>query len=250
MLRICKIFVLFIGISLSLSAQAGAVDCRNEWARPSSESMSMDSAISFQLTDYKNGERHFSVMQGEQGIEIYYLKGAVLVKGYSQAQLEQLPENTLFMMPMTFAVPISILAEVAPKGPCNIKENTPVSIRLSGAIRLQDRKLTVANGQLLPSAPSEVTYELDVSIEPPTPSKTSVRYSGTMSFAPQQESPPDDTDVTGFLLVTRSRPFPVAGNSGVPAKFGELRRYLVSGQKTPNPALKQDASSARPLATR
>lgn len=246
MLRICKIFVLFIGISLSLSGHAGAVDCRNEWARPSSESMSMDSAISFQLTDYKNNERHFSVTQGEQGIEIYYLKGAVLVKGYSQAQLEQFPENTLFMMPMTFAVPISILAEVAPKGPCNIKEKTPVSMRLSGAIRLQDRKLTGANGQLLPSAPSAVSYEFDVSIEPPAPNKKSVRYSGTMSFAPQQESLPDNTDVTGFFVVTRSRPFPVAGNSGVPVKLGELRQYLAAGQKTPNPALKRDAQKRAP----
>lgn len=235
MLRICNFFVLLIGISLSFSGHAEAMDCRNEWAHPSSESMSMDSAISFQLTDYKNDERHFSVAQGGKGIEIYYLKGAVLVKGYSQAQLEQFPENALFMMPMTFAVPISILAEVAPEGPCNIKGKTPVSVRLSGAMGLQDRKLTGANGQVLPSAPSEVSYELDVSIEPPAPNKTSIRYSGTMSFAPQQESPPDDTDVASFLIVTRSRPFPVAGNSGIPAKLGELRRYLTTGQKNPNP---------------
>ncbi len=245
MLRICKIFVLFIGISLSLSVYADAVGCRNEWARPSSETMSMDSAISFQLTDYKNDERYFSVTQGDQGIEIYYLKGAVLVKGYTQVQLEQMPENTLFMMPMTFAVPISILAEVAPKGPCNIKEKTPVSTRLSGAMGLQGRKLTGANGQLLLSAPSEVTYELDVSIEPPAPNKTSVRYSGTMSFAQKQESPPDDTDVTNFLVVTRSRPFPVAGSSGVPAKLGELRRHLAASQKTPSPAPAVNTDAAR-----
>lgn len=242
MLRICKLFVLFIGISLSLSVYADAGGCRNEWARPSSETMSMDSSISFQLTDYKNDERHFSVTQGDQSIEMYYLKGAVLVKGYTQAQLEQMPENTLFMMPMTFAVPISILAEVAPNGPCNIKEKTPVSTRLSGAMKLQDRKLTGANGQLLPSAPSEVTYELDVSIEPPAPNKTSIRYSGTMSFAQKQESPPDDADVTNFLVVTRSRPFPVAGSSGVPAKLGELRRHLAARQKTPNPAVNTDAA--------
>jgi hypothetical protein len=241
MLRICKKFVLLMGISLPLSVYADGVGCRNEWARPSSETMSMDSAISFQLADYKNDERHFSVMQGDRGIEIYYLKEAVLVKGYSQAQLEEFPENALFMMPMTFAVPISILTEVAPKGPCNIKEKILVSMRLSGAMGLQDRKLSGANGQLLPSASSEVTYELDVLIEPPAPNKTSVRYSGTMSFAPKQESPPDDTDFTNFFVVTRSRPFPVAGYSGIPARLGELRRYLAARQKAPSPAVSTDA---------
>ncbi len=115
MLRTWKTLVLVSGILLSFSGYAGVADCRNEWARPSSQTMSMDSAISFALTDYKNGERHFSVKQSSgQGAEIYYLKGAVLVKGYSQAQIEQFPQNGLFMMPMAFAVPIAILAEVAP----------------------------------------------------------------------------------------------------------------------------------------
>lgn len=249
MLRTSKTLVLFTSIVLLFSGHVGATDCRNEWARPSYESMNMDSSISFQLTDYKNGERHFSVKQGEQGIEIYYLKGAVLVKGYSQAQLEQFPENALFMMPMTFAVPIMILAEVAPKGPCNIEVKTPVSMLLSGAIGLQDRKLTSAVGQLLPSAPSEVSYELDVSIDPPAPNKTSVRYSGTMSFAPQQESLPDDIDVADYLVVMRSRPFPVAGSSGIPAKLGELRRFLASRQAAPNPTIQgkqRDKAAQRP----
>ncbi|MDD5300768.1 MAG: hypothetical protein PHD65_09775 [Gallionella sp.] len=237
MLRAWKTLILVSGILLSFSGYAGVADCRNEWAHPSFQTMSMDSAISFALTDYKNGERHFSVKQSSgQGVEIYYLKGAVLVKGYSQAQIEQFPQNGLFMMPMTFAVPIAILAEIAPNGPCNIEAKTPVSTQLSGAMRLQDRKLTGAVGQLAPSALSEVSYELDVSIDPPAPNKKSVRYSGAMSFAPQQESLPEDTDITGYLVVTRSRPFPVAGNSGVPVKLGDLKRFLVSGQIVSKPA--------------
>jgi hypothetical protein len=141
------------------------------------------------------------------------------------------------------------LAEAAPKGPCTIETKTPFSIRLSGAMRLQDRKLTSANGQIFPSAPSEASYELDVSIDPPAPNKTSVRYSGTMSFAPQQNSPPDDTDITGYTVATRSRPFPVAGSAGVPAKLGELRRILASGQAAPNPASQgtlRDKAAPRP----
>lgn len=225
-----KVLVIFIGILFSFDGYAGVTDCRNEWARPSSQTMSMDSAISFSLTDYKSGERHFSVKQNSgQGAEIYYLKGAILVKGYSEAQIGQLRDG-LFMMPMAFAVPVTILAETAPKGPCHIEEKTPVSIQLSGGMRLQDRRLTGAVGQLSPSALSGVSYELDISIDPPAPNKKSVRYSGAMSFDPQQESLPDDTDVTGYMVVARTRPFPIAGSSGVPAKLGELKRFLVPGQ--------------------
>lgn len=232
-------FLTFLAsIFFSISVQAGVTECKNEWMRPSSQTMSMDSSISFALTDYKNGERHFSVKQDqEHGAEIYYLKGAVLVKGYSQDQLAQIPPNALFMMPMAFAVPIMILAEAAPKGPCNVEVKTPISIQLPGEMRLQDRKLTSATGQLLPSTPRELSYELDVSIVPPAPNKTSVRYSGTMSFAPQQEAPPDDSDVTGYIVVTRTRPFSVAGSAGVPATLGKLKRFLASVQTAPNTAL-------------
>lgn len=237
MLRRLGVLAFLASIFFSFSVQAGVTDCRNEWMRPSSQTMSMDSSISFALTDYKNGERHFSVRQSpEHGAEIYYLKGAVLVKGYSHDQLDQLPQNALFMMPMTFAVPIMVLAEAAPKGPCNVEVKMPIAIQLSGEMRLQDRKLTNATGQLLPSPPRELSYELDVSIDPPAQNKTSIRYSGTMSFAPQQEAPPDDTDVSGYIVVTRARPFPVAGSAGVPATLGKLKRFLASVQAAPNTA--------------
>jgi hypothetical protein len=226
-----------------LSAYASPADCGNLWVRPASQNMSMDSSISFALTDFKNGERHFSVKQDpEHSADIYYLNGAVLVKGYSQAQIEQFPENALFMMPMTFAVPIAVLSETVPKGPCTIEAKVSISVPLSGAMRLQDRKLTKAVGEVFPSAPSEISYQLDVSIDPPAPNKTAVRYSGAMSFASQQESPPDETDVSGYLVVTRTRPFPSAGSSGVPGKLGELRRFLAAGKAAPNPAVNTDAA--------
>lgn len=238
MLRRTRVLTFLASIFFSFSVQADVTDCRNEWMRPSSQTMSMDSSISFALTDYKNGERHFSVKQSpEHSAEIYYLKGAVLVKGYSHDQLDQIPPNALFMMPMAFAVPIMVLAEAAPKGPCNVEVKIPIAIQLSGEMRLQDRKLTSATGQLLPSTPHELSYELDVSIDPPAQNKTSVRYSGTMSFTPQQESLSDDTDVTGYIVVTRARPFPVAGSSGVPATLGKLKHFLASGQATLKPTL-------------
>jgi len=212
------------------SKQVPAADCRNEWLRPSSQTMSMGSAILFMLTDYKNKERHFSMKQGPNQVDVYYLKGILLVKGYSEAQIEKITQATLFWMPMAFSVPTAILGDAEPKGPCNVGGKMPFSIKSSGAIMLQNRKISGAVGQLFRSTPSEISYEFDVSFDPPAPQEASVRYAGTMSFAPQEESLSDDTDITGYMVVRHSPPFPVAGSPGVPAKLGELRRLLASGQ--------------------
>lgn len=215
-----------------LVGSALAADCRNLWTRPSSQTLSMDSTISFGLVDFKNGERHFSIRQdSEQSVDIYFLKGIVLVKGYSQAQIEKFPENAIFLMPMVFAVPAAVLSEAVPKGPCTIKDDTPVSVTLTGAIRLQDRKLTKAVGLITPTALNKISYQLDVSIDPPASNKSKVNYSGVMSFAPQQDAPSDETDVSGYLILTRERPLRSAGEAGVPGKLGELRRFLAAEKK-------------------
>lgn len=243
MLRTRNIQILLITFFFSLSGEVAAADCRNEWWSPSFQTMNMDSValISFTLTDYKNEERHFSAERGpDQRIDVYYLKDVVLVKGYSEAQIEELTQNELSMMPIaTFALPTTILARVAPRGPCSVRAKTPFSIQFSDADRLRDRTISGAVGHLSQSVPNEISYELVVAIAPapPAPYKASVRYSGTMSFAPQEESPPDDADVTGYTVLTPSRPFPVIGSSAIPVvKLGEVRRFLASRQMAPNPA--------------
>jgi len=242
-----KILVLATGIFSSLSACADTAECRNEWTHPSSQTMTLDSAISFQFTDYKNGERHFSITQGGQSVEIYYLKGAVLVKGYTQDQLEQMPKNTLFMMPMTFFVPISILSELTPSGPCNIKEKLLISTKLSGMVGLQGRRFTGANGQLKISGSNDVAYDLDVSIDPPEVNKKSVRYSGTMLFEPKLDFPPNDTDVSDFLVIKKSDLSSTAYYLKSPTSLGELRRQLTMGVPNHNPEVNPDAIRPPPL---
>jgi hypothetical protein len=220
--------LILAGMILSFSASAEAVRCEGEWLHPSSQAMSMDATVSFALSDYKNGERHFSAQQGPgQSLDIYYLKGGVLVKGYSQAQLAQLPQAVLFMMPMTFAVPATILSQAAPEGPCKIVPKAKFSLPLTAPLRLQDRALTSAAGQLSRSASDQISYDLDVVIDPPAPNKTSVRYAGTMSFTPEQEALPDDLDISGYLLVMRSGAPVATGSEGIPVTLGELRRSLA-----------------------
>ncbi|MFZ5775158.1 MAG: hypothetical protein ACOY3Z_06725 [Thermodesulfobacteriota bacterium] len=197
----------------------------------------MDSSISFTLTEYRNGERRFLVQQGGEVASFYYLNSAFLVKGYSAAQVEQFGENMLSRMPMALAVPIAILSQTVPDGPCTVVDKRVISAPLSRAMRLQDRQLTNAVGELAPSAPSEVTYQFDVSLDPPALNKSSVRYAGTIQFSPREEAPADDTDVSGYLVVGRGRPFPVAGRAGVPVTLGAVRQYLVSSaeQQAPPP---------------
>lgn len=243
MLRARNILILPTALLFLLYGALAAADCRNEWGRPSSQTMIMDSAISFTLTDYRNEERHFSAKQGlDQKLDIYYLKDVVLVKGYSEVQIEQVAQHELSMMPMAvFAVPTAILTRAAPGGPCNVAAKTPFSIPLSGANRLRDQTLSGSVGYLFPSSPSEISYELDVSIDPPEQNRASVRYSGTMTFAPQESSPPDDADVAGYTVIAPSRPFPVIGSSAIPVvKLGEVRRFLASRQMAPNPSINTD----------
>ena len=78
--RVSAIFLSLLAIYLYFSVgPALATDCRNLWTRPSSQTMSMDSSISFELVDFKNGERYFSIRQdGGQSVDIFFLKGAVL----------------------------------------------------------------------------------------------------------------------------------------------------------------------------
>jgi len=119
------------------SGQVTVTDCRNEWLIPSSQTMSMDSDISFTLTNYKNKESHFSLKQGPNQVDIYYLKEVALVKGYSEAQIEKFVQNELLTkMPTVFAVSTAILAEAVPKGPCSVGAKMPFSIKSSGKIML------------------------------------------------------------------------------------------------------------------
>ena len=235
MLQARNVSTLLIGLFFSLSAQAGTADCRNDWWGSSSQTMTMDSSISFALTNYKNEERHFSVNQGpDRSLDIYYLKDAVLIKGYSDAQIEQTNQNELSMMPIaTLSLPTTLLAKAAPKGPCNVGAKMPFSIQFSDADKLRDRTISGAAGHLIQSAPNEISYEIDVSFDP-APYKALVRYSGTLSFAPQEESPTNDADLAGFTVFGNSRPFSVIGSSAFPVmKLGEVRRFLATRQMAP-----------------
>ena len=232
MLRTARnIAIVLPALLFSLSGAMAAVDCQNDWWSPAFQEMKQDAAISYALTNYQNEERYFSARKDlDKSLDVYYLKDVFLIKGYSEAQIVETGQSVLSMMPLaTMSIATTILAKVAPKGPCHVGAKTPFFLSFSGEDRLRDRTLSSASGHLLQSAPNEISYEFEISIDPPTPGKGSMRFTGTMSFAPQEESPSGDSDVTGYTVFPYSRPLPVIGSSAIPVvKLDEVRRFLAS----------------------
>lgn len=230
MLQVRKTQLLLAVLLFLISGQLAAADERSAWLYPSSQTMYMDSEYSSMLTDYKNMERIYSVKTVNGNIDIFYLRGFVLVRGFSDSQIEKLLKGSgLFMLPMNIALPVPILMEAAPNGPFDLKEETPFSIKLSGGCVLQGRKMSSAAGHIHRVDRYNVSYEFDLLTDPPLPNNAAVRFSGTMSFAPKQAAPSDDIDVTGYTVVRQLQIVGVAGSQGVPSKLGQLRSFISSG---------------------
>lgn len=235
-----NISIILTTFLFSLSWGVAAADCQNDWWRPAFQAMKQDAGIyagiSYALTDYQNEESHFSAKQDpDKSFDVYYLKDVLLIKGYSEAQIVETGQSVLSMMPIaTMSLATGILARAAPKGPCYVGAKTPFFLSFSGKDRLRDRTLSSASGHLLQSAPNEISYEFEISIDPPLQGKASIRHSGTMSFAPQEKSPPGDADVTGYTVFPHSRPLPVIGSPAIPVvKLDEVRRFLAPKTMAP-----------------
>jgi len=212
---------------ITLSSISHAATCSNSWLLPSSQTMEMEN-MSASITEYANGERHFSIKQGGESIDVYYLKGALLVKGLSADKIESYSRETIWWLPMVFVVPASVLSQAVPNGPCNLNGKTPFSIKLSGAIGYGPHKLTHAEGEVFPKSPSEIVYKFNAATDPPAKDGKFILYSGTIKLSPKEAAPEDNTNILGYILVRQTRPFLVVGKSDLPVNtLGELRRALM-----------------------
>ena len=212
---------------ITLSSISHAATCSNSWLLPSSQTMEMEN-MSASITEYANGERHFSIKQGGEYIDVYYLKGALLVKGLSADKIESYSRETIWWLPMVFVVPASVLSQAVPNGPCNVSGKTPFSIKLSGAIGYGPHKLTHAEGEVFPKSPSEIVYKFNAATDPPAKDGKFILYSGTIKLSPKEAAPEDNTNILGYILVRQTRPFLVVGKSDLPVNtLGELRRALM-----------------------
>jgi hypothetical protein len=226
-----RLKTLLAAASLMLSSPLWAADCARSWAEPSSQNMNINSTFYVEITNYQNGERHFSVGNGKDknAVDIYTLQGMLLAKGYSEAQIQQMGGQNLTMMPMTFMPVIAVLAGSLPDGPCHLPASKDVADTLDGNWGIKNAKFTAVQGKLQSSSPDTIHYELDFTYTPADAAGSTIHYAGDMTYSTRQEMPASSTDLAGYLLIMAAPPYTVIGSKDAPAtQLGELRVWRAS----------------------
>ena len=222
-IKIRKMLLCFLAVQIlfiTLSTISYAATCSNNWLRPSSQTMETEIMYAT-LTEYANVERYFSMKQGGKTIDIYYLRGALLVKGLDDSEIKY---DSIFWLPMVF-MPTAVLSKAVPQGPCSIAQKTPFS-------------LPDAEGEIVPVAPGVLTYKYTATDKNSADAKMN-HIRGMMQFTPTLAAPDENTNVKGFKLVSRTKPYPVMGGSDMPVTtLKELRRAL-DAKKDPKDREKQ-----------
>ena len=209
------LYFLTIQLLLIMPSISYADNCSNNWKRPSSQTMETE-VISATLTEYANGERYFSMKTGTSKVDIYYLRGALLVKGFDD---DEINDESIFLLPLMFAVPIKVVSQAVPKGPCSITQKTSF-------------ELPEAEGEISPSAQGMLNYKF-ISVDRTSANIKINHISGTMQFTPPLDAPSEDSDVRGYKIVGPQKPYPVIGGSYT--TLGALRRALKEKKSSPKP---------------
>jgi len=181
-----------------------AATCSNNWLRPFSQTMETE-IMSASMTEYANGEKYFSMKQGWKTIHVYYLLGAVLVKGLDDKEIDF---NNVFLYPMVF-MQGGVLSKAFPQGPCSINQKTPIA-------------LPEAEGEITTTSQGVITYNYRL-----TGQANVKHFKGVVKYTLPEAAPSGDAVVTGYKLVGITKPYPVVGGKDMPATtLGELRRVL------------------------
>ena len=211
---LCSLVIQLFFISLSFVSYA--TTCSNSWLRPSSQTMETEIMFA-SMTDYANIERYLSIKQGWKTIHVYFLQGALLVKGLGDSEINY---DNIFWYPMTF-MQSGVLSKAFPQGPCSITQKTPIG-------------LNEAEGEVVPKSQGVIEYDYTLK------GKQNVKhFKGVMNFNPKEAAPSDDTVVKGFKIVNHTKPYTVIGSKDMPVTtLGELRRAL-DAKKDPKDREKQ-----------
>jgi hypothetical protein len=156
-----------------------------------------------------------SIAAGNTAVDVYYLRGGLLVKGLADSELQY---DNIWMLPMAQGMSAVLLASAFPNGPCSVAQKTSFTA-------------FSAKGDISPISTGVLAYAY-IDGGPAAPSGTKgVRHEGVMKFTPPAAEPPADLDIRSYKLVRRSKPHLVIGTPDLPAStLGELRRWL-SGKK-------------------
>ena len=181
------------------------------------------------LTEYATGECYFFMKQGTKAFDVYYLHGALLIKGLAESDIDY---DNIFWHLMVFVMHAGILTKVVPQGPCGITQKTPIS-------------LPEAEGEIIPIAQGVISYHYQTRDK-----KSAEHFRGTMQFTPPAAAPSDDADLKSYKLVGRTKPYPVLGGKDMPVRtIAGLRRVMaakaVAAKQDPrNQAMKERALDA------
>ena len=213
-IKIKKILLYLLAIQIlfiTLASISHAATCSNNWLRPSLQTMETEIMYAT-LTEHANGERYLFIKQGKSVFNVYYLRGALLVKGLDDAEINY---DNIFWLPMAFARPMYIVSQAVSQGPCSIKQKTMFS-------------LSDAEGEVSPLAQGMLSYKFTASANSKSTNAEKIHFSGTMQFTPPLTAPHKDSDVRGYKLVGQTKPYPVIGSADLPVTtLGELRRLLI-----------------------
>lgn len=208
-----KIFISLLATQVfftTYSSLSIASTCSNNWLRPSSQTMETE-MMTASMNEYANRERYISIEQHGIKAEIYFLQGALLVKGLDDSQISY---DAIFWLPMIFAMPIDVLSKAVPKGPCSVTKK----------LFFRSAKL---EGIIDPVSSGGIVYEYHLKNNEGKNSPNN--YKGKMKFTAPAPAPVGNTNIEGYKLVDgRSKHHTIIGGRDVPAKtIQELRSILA-----------------------
>jgi len=209
MLQLRRILYLCLAIQLILITPSllYAASCSNNWSHPSQQTMETEMMYASSM-EYATGERYFFMKQGATSFDVYFLSGALLIRGLADAEINH---DNIFWLPMVFVMPTHIFAKAVPQGPCGITQKTFIS-------------LPEAEGKIIPISPGVISYDYTSKDK-----NASGHFRGMMQFTPPLPAPSEDTDLKGYKLVGRSKPYPVLGSKDMPmTTLKDLRRVIAA----------------------
>ncbi|MRW84008.1 hypothetical protein GJ698_07845 [Pseudoduganella sp. FT26W] len=221
---------LFAAVAISLPLLVHAQECDYSLWSPSRETINVDDDYALSITRYDNDYRRSTVRDAARNIDMYAGQGLVLVKGYSLAELSEplLPWSRLGLVPLKIVSAFSLSGISL----CHAPGSLQAHIELEPGAWNTDKHS--GEGEIVYGSPGELHYAFNVNKDDLWPGRTNIRYSGEISFATRSAPPSDDTDFSGYTLLTvnpetaEGRIWGVAGTAGMPSTLGALRRHVKS----------------------
>jgi len=109
-----------------------------------------------------------------------------------------------------------VLSEAFPQGPCGITQKTSIS-------------LAEAEGEVVPSSQGAIGYNYALKGK-----QTVKHFNGVMKFTPPEVAPSEDTDIRGYKLINRFKPYQVIGGKEMPAKTIKEFRSVMAAKDPKN----------------